>query len=233
MTQPAAEPARSFHALDAAAVAGLLQSDLTRGLSSDEAALRLEHDGPNSLPERGAAGPVRLILRQFASFLIAVLFVAAVVSLFLGDLLEAAAILVIALLNAVLGFVQEFRAEKALSALRALSAPECTVIRNGSATRVAAADVVTGDLLLLEAGDVVAADARVIEVIGLAVNEAILTGEAVPDEKDPTPVPERTELGDRTSMLFQGTLVARGRGRAIVVRTGASTEMGRIAGLVA
>ncbi len=233
MTQPATEPVTLFHALDAAAVAGLLQTDPDKGLSSDEANLRLGHAGPNSLPERGVPGPFRLILRQFASFLIAVLFVAAVVSLFLGDLLEAGAILVIALLNAVLGFVQEFRAEKALSALRALSAPECTVLRNGSPARIATSGVVAGDLLLLEAGDVVAADARVVEAISLAVNESILTGEAMPGEKDPAAVPEGTELGDRTSMLYQGTLVAHGRGRAIVVSTGATTEMGRIAGLVA
>ena len=222
----------AWHALGVESVAAALGSDLAAGLSRAEAARRLAEAGPNLLPETGPPGALRLLLHQFASILVYVLLAAALVSLFLGDILEAASILVIAVLNAALGFAQEYRAERALSALKALSAPSATVLREGAPARVAAADIVPGDVLLLEAGDVVAADARVVASSGLAAAEALLTGESVPVDKLPDAVAGDVQLPERSSMVYQGTLVSRGRGRALVVSTGGWTEMGRIAGLV-
>src|SRR3990170_45530 len=222
----------AWHALGVESVAAALGSDLAAGLSRAEAARRLAEAGPNLLPEAGPPGALRLLLHQFASILVYVLLAAALVSFFLGDFLEAASILVIAVLNAALGFAQEYRAERALSALKALSAPSATVLREGSPLRVAAADIVPGDVLPLEAGDVVAADARVVASSGLAAAEALLTGESVPVDKLPDAVAGDVQLPERSSMVYQGTLVSRGRGRALVVSTGGWTEMGRIAGLV-
>ncbi len=222
-----------FHALTVADVERELQSDLHRGLSSDEAARRLQTYGPNRLPEADAPKPWQLVLHQFASVLIYVLLGAAVVSLLLGDWLEFGAILVIAVLNAVLGFAQEYRAERALRALQEMSAPSASVVRDGRTLRLPAASVVPGDVLVLEAGDIVAADARVAEEVNLATSEALLTGESLPVEKDVEPVSETAYVAERASMVHQGTLVARGRGRAIAATTGSETQMGRIAALVA
>jgi Ca2+-transporting ATPase len=203
------------------------------GLSNDEAASRLERYGPNRIPQPPRPGVLRLLLDQFQSVLIYVLFVAAVLSLALGDVLEFIAIVLIALLNGVLGFVQEHRAEQALAALESMSAPSAGILRNGASIRVATGEIVPGDLLLLEAGDIVAADARLVEAISLATGEALLTGESVPRSKTIESVEAQTPLAERDCMVYQGTLVTRGRGRAVVVNTGAATEMGRIAHYVA
>jgi P-type Ca2+ transporter type 2C len=204
-----------------------------QGLSSREASSRLQSYGPNRIPKPPRPGSLALLLNQFRSVLIYVLFLAAALSLALGDLLEFAAILLIALLNGVLGFVQEQRAEQALAALESMSAPSAGLLRDGHSVRVAAEQIVPGDLLLLEAGDIVAADARLVEAISLATGEALLTGESFAQPKTPGPVIAQTPLAERSCMVYQGTLVTRGRGRAVVVSTGAMTEMGRIAGYVA
>src|SRR3972149_2222931 len=216
----------AWHALSVESVAAALSSDLAAGLSRAEAAGRLAAAGPNLLPEAGPPGALRLLLHQFASILVYVLLAAALVSLFLGDILEAASILVIAVLNAALGFAQEYRAERALSALKALSAPSATVLREGAPARVAAADIVPGDVLLLEAGDVVAADARVVASSGLAAAEALLTGESVPVDKLPDAVAGDVQLPERSSMVYQGTLVSRGRGPAPAARPGGRQGVG-------
>ena len=233
MTTPSPSNSRenttAWHAIDAAEVVRVLESEVGRGLSSAETARRQQIWGPNSLPEQEPVSPWRLLLRQFASILIYVLLAAAVLSLVLGDEVEFVAIMAIAVLNAVLGYVQESRAEKALAALQSLSAPSANVRRDGGQRNVQARDLVPGDIIVLEAGDIPAADARLIEVTSMTVSEALLTGESLPVDKAVQAVRADALLGDRTCMVFQGTTVARGRGTAIVVATGSATEMGRIA----
>ena len=216
-----------------------LGTDAARGLSEAEAAARLEREGPNML---AAARPIpwwRRFLAQLRSTVVLLLLAATAISLALWLLdhdtalpYDAIAILAIVLLNATLGLVQELRAESAVAALLAMSAPEATVVRDGVARRVPARDVVVGDVILIEEGDVVPADARLVEGVALQVAEAALTGESVPVEKDPAPVDEGAALGDRTDMLFSGTTVATGRGRGIVVATGMRTEIGHVAGML-
>ncbi len=219
----------SWHALPASAVVRQLGSDPERGLPTEEAERRLERWGPNVLPEARAAPWYRHLAEQFTQFLVVVLLAAAAVSLALGERLDALAILAIVVLNGLLGFVQEFRAERALQALRSMGAPSAAVVRDGRTLRVPAEQVVPGDLLHLAEGDVVPADGRIVEAAGLRTNEAVLTGESAPVDKIPDPVPESTELAERHCMVYQGSLVARGRGVAVVTATGARTEMGRVA----
>ena len=225
--------ARPWHALPAADAVTELQTDAARGLPAAEAARRLQEWGPNRLPEQQPAGVFQLLLRQFASVLIYVLFVAAVLSLLLGDIVEFIAIVAIAVLNAVLGYVQESRAEQALAALQSMSAPSANLLREGVPHHVAASDIVPGDVILLEAGDISPADARLLETAAMSAGEAILTGESLPVDKTPAPVAADAPLAERSSMVFQGTTVARGRATAVVVATGGATEIGRIAASVA
>src|SRR3990172_7939955 len=175
-TAPVGADARSWHALPVAQVAAALAVDPATGLSPEEGARRLERWGPNRLPEPAGRSWLGALAQQFTEFLIVVLLAAAAVSLALGEGLDAGAILGIVLLNAALGFLQEFRAERALQALRQLAVPTATVIRDGTPVRVRADDVVPGDLLRLEDGDAVAADARLLDVAALRLNEALLTG---------------------------------------------------------
>ena len=156
-----------------------------RGLTESDAAVRLQRDGPNLLPEAARISALAMFARQFADFMIGVLIVAAVVAAAIGEPVEAAAILAIVVLNAILGFIQEWRAEQAMAALRALSAPRAHVIRAGARREVAAADLVAGDLVWLEPGTRIPADLRLVEGAALRVEEATLTGESVPAEKDP------------------------------------------------
>ena len=216
-----------------------LGTDPARGLSDTEAAARLEREGPNMLAAATAIPWWRRFLAQLRSTVVLLLLAATAISLALWLLdhdtalpYDAIAILAIVLLNATLGLVQELRAESAVAALLAMSAPEATVVRDGVARRVPARDVVVGDVILIEEGDVVPADARLAEGIALQVAEAALTGESVPVEKDPAPVDEGAALGDRTDMLFSGTTVAAGRGRGVVVATGMRTEIGHVAGML-
>ena len=203
------------------------------GLSATEAMRRLAEHGPNRLPEVRARGPVVRFLRQFHNVLIYVLIGAAVVTGALQHWVDTGVILAVVLANAIIGFIQEGKAEAAMAAIRGMLAPKAAVLRDGRRVSVDGADVVPGDIVLLEAGDKVPADLRVIEARGLAAQEAILTGESVPVEKGQTPVAADAALGDRRSMLWSGTLVTQGTARGLVVATGQATEIGRIGGLLA
>jgi len=221
---------KPWHSLPVDEVVAALGGDPHAGLTSDEASRRLAETGPNTLGGDEGPGRLSLLLHQFTDVLIWILIVAALVSgLLLDEWIDAGVILAIVVLNAILGFVQESRAESALARLKEMSAPEAVVVRDGGERRVPTAEVVPGDVLVLEAGDRIAADARLVSAVRLEAEESALTGESFPAAKQTTPVAEGVSLGDRRSMLFSGTSVASGRGRAIVTSTGGATEVGRLA----
>ena len=203
------------------------------GLSADEAAIRLRRDGPNRLPEASKQNPILRFLAHFHNVLIYVLLGSAVITAALGHVVDTAVILAVVVVNAIIGFIQEGRAEQAMSAIRQMLSPRTAVLRDGRRCSVDSADVVPGDIVLLEAGDRVPADLRLMEAAGLRIEEGVLTGESVPVEKSAHPVAAETALGDRTSMAFSGTLAIGGAGRGVVVATGASTEVGKISGMLA
>ncbi|HEX6989702.1 MAG TPA: HAD-IC family P-type ATPase, partial [Bacillota bacterium] len=226
---------KPWHALDAREVCRYWETDPERGLSPQSARARLERFGPNRLEGGRPPSPLLAFLRQFQDVVVWVLLAAAAVSLYLGERADAVTIAVIVVVNAVLGFFHEFRAERALQALARLAAPEALVWRGGVLQRIDAAEVVPGDLIEVAGGDRVPADARLLMSMALEVDEAALTGESQAVTKDPHPeagLPEATALADRSNMLFQGTHVTRGRGRAVVVGTGMDTAVGRVAGLI-
>jgi Ca2+-transporting ATPase len=203
------------------------------GLSQAEAARRLAEHGPNELIERGLRSPWRILAAQFTEVMVIVLIVAAVISFVVGDLKDTIAILVIVVLNAVLGFTQEYRAERAMAALKKMTVPRVKVRRDGQVREISARELVQGDLFLLETGDAVPADGRLLESINLRLQEAALTGESVPVEKSTPPLPgEHLALGDRRNMAFLGTAVTYGRGLAAVTATGMQTELGHIATMI-
>jgi len=231
---PPAEPPKGeiWHNLSAEDVLAKLGS-AAAGLSAAEAAQRLAANGPNELKEGKRISPWRIFLGQFKSLIIWILIVAGVVSGVLGEVVDAIAILAIVVLNAVIGFYQEFNAEKSIAALKKMTAPQAKVRRGGQVTVMPATAIVTGDILVLEAGDLVAADARLREAASLKCIESALTGESESVEKktvtlDKADIP----LGDRENMVFMGTSVATGTAQAIVVATAMGTELGRIAGLL-
>ena len=199
------------------------------GLDQSTAEARLSEHGRNEITTEEGRHPVRILLAQFSSAPISVLMVAAAVSVLVGKTVDAVLITIILLGNGIFGFVQEYRAEQSLAALRELATPEVTVRRDGTEQTVDATAVVPGDILLLQAGDVVPADCRLLSTESLQIDEAPLTGESVPVEKDPAPVDPDTSLAERTSMAYKGTSVTRGSGEAVVVGTGMDTEMGAIA----
>jgi Ca2+-transporting ATPase len=201
-----------------------------RGLTSDEAAQRLEKFGPNELQAAAHVSPWAILLEQFKNILIIILLLATALSAFLGHGVEAIAITAIVLFAVILGFIQEYRAERAIEALREMAAPNATVIRDGREERVPAREVVPGDVILLATGDKIPADARLTEAINLQTVEAPLTGESAPVEKHSTALPEeQLPAGDQRNMAFAGTAVTYGRGRALIVATGMATEFGKIA----
>lgn len=202
------------------------------GLSSSEAERRLSAYGPNLLESTRDISLFTLLTRQFQSPVIGLLFIAAVVSAALGEWLDAIAIGVIVIVNALIGFVQEYRADQAVLALRSLTSPRARVVRDGRSLMVEASTVVPGDLIILEPGDVVPADARLYSADGLTTNEAPLTGESVPAEKLVTPSADDAPLAERHDFVFMGSSVATGTAKAIVVSTGMRTELGRIARLL-
>src|SRR5690349_16669898 len=204
----------------------------SQGLSEIQAAHRLAVEGPNVLPEAAPVSLVRLFVGQFSNVMIGVLAGAALISGWLGEWIDATAILIILLLNGSLGFLQEFKAERSLAALKRMSETSACVIRDGRRRRIPAREVVVGDLIELEAGDRVPADASLIYAVRLKTQEAPLTGESLPVEKACEPLPADTPLAERRNQLFQGTAVVAGRARAIVSATGLRTELGRIAALV-
>lgn len=201
-----------------------------KGLTSAEAERRLKEHGPNALVETPPPSFLKMLLDQFNNFVVIMLIVAALISAFLGEFIDSAAILAIVVLNATLGVIQERRAEQALAALRKLAAPEAHVIRDGSRQVIPAAQLVPGDVVILEAGNYVPADVRLIEAINLRIDESALTGESHPAHKDTAPIlQEDLPIGDRRNTAFMGTLVTYGRGRGVVVATGMHTQIGLIA----
>jgi Ca2+-transporting ATPase len=210
-----------------------LSTAAATGLGSAEAQRRLAEHGSNELVERGVKSPWRILWEQLTGTLVVILIVAAIASGFLGDWKDAVAIMVIVVLNAILGFSQEYRAEKAISALKQLAVPTVKVRRDGHVVEISARDLVPGDIVLLEAGDVVPADGRLLEAINLRVDEAALTGESEPVEKS-AGVLSGADLpvGDRLNMAYSGTVVTYGRGTMLVTETGMNTELGRIADMI-
>ncbi|MBA1146164.1 cation-transporting P-type ATPase [Ectothiorhodospiraceae bacterium WFHF3C12] len=227
-TSPSESPeSRPWHALsgeEAVAAQGVDRD----GLDPSGAAERLATHGPNTLPEAPRRGPLARFLSQFNNVLIYVLLAAGVGTLALRHWADAAVIFGVVIINAIVGFVQEGKAEHALDAIRGMLSHQATVIRGGQRRQVPAEELVPGDIVLLESGDRVPADMRLLETRSLRVQEAALTGESLPVDKSLEPVAEKADLGDRTSMAYSGTLVAAGRGTGVVVATGAETEIGRI-----
>jgi Ca2+-transporting ATPase len=222
----------AWHTLTAERVFESLRTTAS-GLSSDEAARRLAETGPNELQASERAPAWRTLLAQFQNALILILLAATLISGLLGHALEAVVIAIIVLFAVLLGFIQEHRAERALDALRSMAAPTAHLLRDALEVSLPARDLVPGDIVLLRAGDRVPADARILQSINLAVDESALTGESMAVEKTIEPLSDpRLPVGDRVNMAYGGTLVVRGRGQAVVVSTGASTEFGRIAELV-
>ncbi len=201
-----------------------------QGITSEEAAKRLLEYGPNELTEKAKKTALMMFLDQFRDFMIIILIAAAVISGIVGDPEDTIAIIVIVLLNAVIGFVQEYRAEKALAALKKMAAHAALVVRSGEHANIPASELVPGDIVLLEAGRVVPADMRLAEAVQLKAEEAALTGESVPVEKNTRALhDEHLSMGDRKNMVYKGTAVSYGRGTGIVVATGMHTELGKIA----
>jgi len=222
-----------YHALDVDQVLRHLEVDPAEGLSDDEVARRRARHGENRLAADHGAGPLALLARQFTDVMILVLLAAALIAGLIGEPLDAIAILVIVALNAVIGFVQEYRAERVLQALQRLSAPHVRVVRGGEARRIAEPELVPGDIVHLQAGDVVPADLRVVETRDLTLDEAALTGESVPVTKAAAPpAPADAVLAERATMAHKGTNVTAGQARCVAVTTGAGTEVGRIATLM-
>lgn len=202
------------------------------GLSQDEAQRRLDRHGPNRLPVAKARNPVLRFLAHFHNVLIYVLLGAAVITAGLGHFIDTVVILAVVIANAVIGYVQEGRAEQAMAAIRQMLAPKTSVLRDGARRTIDSGDVVPGDIVLLDAGEKVPADLRLIEAAGLRIEEAILTGESVPVDKTVDPVAPDAAIGDRSSVAYSGTLVASGTGRGVVIATGTATQIGRISGLI-
>ena len=222
----------TWHALPVEEIATAFGVSPLQGLSAAEAAELLRRLGPNILPEPAPPTRLTILFSQFRSLFVYILLAAAAVSAALGDVIEAVAILAILALNAILGFLQEYRSQQALQALRSMVAREATVLRDSRSLRVPIAELVPGDILEIEAGDVIAADGRLVDANDMHVSEALLTGESLPVQKSTASCPVEAPVSDRSSMVYQGTSVATGRGRAILVATGSNTEMGHIARLI-
>src|SRR5512136_3450310 len=222
-----------WHALDVHEALEALESDASRGLTDGEVARRVAEYGPNEIRKEDRVSPWTIFLGQFKNVLIIILLVATVLSAVVGEVFDAALIFVIVLFCALLGFVQEYRAERALEALKKMLSPTVRLIRNGREQDILSKDIVPGDILLLEAGFKIPADGRLIENASLKCDEASLTGESLPVAKDIGRLAAAVRVADRTNMIFMGTIVAYGRGKAIVTSTGIQTEFGKIAEEVA
>ncbi|MCL2336353.1 MAG: cation-translocating P-type ATPase [Firmicutes bacterium] len=209
-----------------------LEVNPEKGLTDREAKERLEKIGLNVLEQDQGPAVWQMFLNQFKDFMVLVLLAAIAISIFLGEWVDALTIAVIVLLNAVLGVVQEYRAERSMEALRSMTAPEARVVREGMERKVPAAELAPGDLVLLESGDRVPADVRLGRAVDMETVEAALTGESTPVSKHSAPLEREVEAADAANMAFMGTMITRGRGQGIVVATGMATEMGQIAGLL-
>jgi len=223
----------NWHSLDIEEIVRRLDTHLDKGLSEEEAQRRLKQYGPNELLEGKSRSVWQMFADQFKDFMIIVLFVAAIVSALLSEWTDAIVIIIVVVLNAVLGVVQEYRAEQALAALKKMAAPNAKVMRDGQVKVIPASDLVPGDIVILDAGDYVPADLRLIEAANLKAEESSLTGESVPVDKDASILcKEDAPLGDRINVAYMTTAVTYGRGKGIVVGTGMNTEVGRIAELI-
>ncbi|EPR29299.1 HAD-IC family P-type ATPase, partial [Geobacillus sp. WSUCF1] len=219
-----------WHTLAASDVAHETKTNVKTGLTAAEAEKRLRQFGCNELAEGKKESAIGAFFRQFQDFMVLVLLAATVISAFLGEYVDAAAIVVIVIMNAILGFIQERRAEKSLAALKRLSAPQAVVRRDGRWVKIPARELVVGDVVRLASGDRVGADVRLIETSGMEIEESALTGESVPVAKSAAPLhTKQASLGDLHNMAFMGTLVTRGNGVGIVIATGMKTAMGQIA----
>lgn len=224
---------REFYLLNKDELVEYFDFSLEKGLISREIRRRQLQYGENSLRENNKKGFITILLNQFKDFMIMVLMVATCLSFLMGEIGDGITIFAIIILNGILGFIQEYRAEKSLAALKKLTAPMARVIRNGKLQKVNAVELVPGDVVTLETGDRVPADARVMETRGLQVDEAILTGESIPVDKSEKQLYARgLKITDQTNMLFMGTTITRGRAKAVIIGTGMETEMGRIAELL-
>ncbi|MBM3241450.1 cation-translocating P-type ATPase [Candidatus Poribacteria bacterium] len=220
---------RAWHAIDSSLVLRELDIDFHQGLTEEEVKRRLEKYGYNELKKEEKTSPLTLFVNQFKNILIIILLIAIVLSALVGEVVDAAIIGVIVVFCAVLGFIQEYRAERALEALKKMLSPTITALRGGIEEEVPSKELVPGDILLLEAGDQIPADARLIESHSLKCDEAPLTGESLPVSKDIKPLSEDVRVSDRKNMVFTGTTVTYGRGKAAVTSTGMNTEFGKIA----
>ena len=230
----APEPASAFwHAVPAPEVIGRLKTDPVKGLDASEVSPRLAEYGPNRLPEGKKRGPLMRFFAQLNNILVFVLLAAGFVKLMVGLWLDAGVILGVVIINALLGFLQEGKAEKALDSIRNMLSAEARTVRGGETRVIPAEELVPGDVVLLESGDRIPADIRLVDVKNLRTEEAALTGESVPIDKTTSAVSERATVGDREGMAFSGTLVSSGRGTGVVVATGNETELGRINQLMA
>ena len=218
-----------WHTIEPAQVLRELNTDPHKGLTEDEAKRRLEKYGYNELKKEERISPLILFFNQFKNILIIILLIAIVLSWIVGEKVDAAIIAVIVVFCAVLGFIQEYRAERALEALKKMLSPTITVLRGGKEEEIPSKELVPGDILLLEAGDKIPADARLVEIHSLKCDEAPLTGESFPVGKDIKPLPEHVRVNDRKNMVFTGTTVTYGRGKAVATSTGMNTKFGKIA----
>ncbi len=223
----------NWHSMSVEEVVARLRTDPEKGLTNDEAMNRLSVVGPNEIEKPKKVSGLKIFVRQFKNVLILLLLVAILISAILGEFIDSVLIFIIVMAATILGFIQELRAERALEALKRMLSPRVNVIRDGKAVNISTREVVPGDVLLLEAGDKVPADARLVHVVNLQVNEAALTGESVPVLKQVEPSPMDAGISDRRCMVFAGTTVTYGRGKCIVVATGMNTELGKIAKTVA
>ncbi len=224
---------RRWYQYSAEEIAAIQRVDPQHGLHADEVRDRQEEHGPNTLSEGKSISPIALFLNQFKDFMVLVLMGATLISGLLGEYLDAITIVAIIIMNGILGFVQEFRAERSLRALKELSAPIAKVIRDSKRVEVLASELVPGDVVLFEGGDRIPADIRMLETAGLQIEESALTGESVPVHKRTEAIAEDDlPLGDRKNMAYLGTMVTKGSGKGVVVSTGMQTEMGKIADLI-
>jgi Ca2+-transporting ATPase len=222
-----------FYHLSSEKVTETLKTSIDTGLDETEVQKRFLESGPNELLSSGGISPWALFFSQFKNILIQILLVATLLSVFMGHAVESIAIAVIVLFAVILSFIQEYRAERAIEALRRMAAPTANVVRNGKEKKIPARELVPGDVILLHAGDKVPADARLVQLFNLQVEEAALTGESLPVEKKTDALGgSDIGLGDRINMVYSGTVVSYGRGQAIVTATGMNTEFGKITGML-
>jgi Ca2+-transporting ATPase len=223
----------NWYQLDTQSVVNNFQTDQQRGLAQSEALRRLSELGPNELVEQKGHSPWKIIWEQVSGIMVIILLVAALISVFLHEYVEAVVIMIIVVLNAALGFQQEYKAEQSMAALKRLAVPIVKARRDGKVVEIPSPDLVPGDVVILETGNRVPADGRVLESVNLRVEEAALTGESEPIEKDASLVFETERaLGDRRNMVFMGTIVHYGRGEIVITETGMKTELGHIANLI-